>query len=55
MQTGLSECAMGVSSRSAIVLEFDCPFLCQRASYPLERDLILENVCIYDRKSADRV
>jgi hypothetical protein len=32
---------MGVSSRSAIVLEFGCPFLGQRASYPLERDLIL--------------
>ena len=57
---------MGVSSRSAIVLEFDWPFPFRRASYPfgcttdpdpLERDLIpktfvSDDVCIYGMKKA---
>jgi ABC-type lipoprotein export system ATPase subunit len=34
MLTGLSECAMGVSSKSAIVRRTGWPFSSQRASYP---------------------
>src|SRR5437868_12163951 len=41
MPTGLSKCGMGVSSRSAIVLEFDWPLRSRRASYSLGARLIL--------------
>src|ERR1700739_4411596 len=41
MRTGLSKCGMGVSSRSAIVLEFDWPLRSRRASYSLGARLIL--------------